>query len=99
LSDLVHAKIQGIEGVEKTLTAVVVTRDAFRPTFHRTRSYKRPPPHKKWVEETVRTILDSNPEMSKNPSEMLKMVRMEARKNDYRPVIPLAQVQALLKKR
>jgi hypothetical protein len=99
LSDLVLARIQGIEGVKKTLTAVVVTRDAFRPSMNRTRSYKRPTPPKKWVEETVRTILDSNPEMSKNPSEMLNMVRMEARKNNYRPVIPPAQVQALLKKR
>jgi DNA-binding Lrp family transcriptional regulator len=44
LSDLVLAKIQGIEGGKKTLTAVVVTRDVFGPGLQRARSHKRPTP-------------------------------------------------------
>ncbi len=99
LSDLVLEKIQGIEGVKKTQTAVVVTPDVFGPSVRQTRSYKRPSPPKKWVEDTVRSILASHPELSKNSSELLKLVRVEARRNDYRPVIPPAQVQALLKKK
>jgi len=99
LSGLVLEKIQSIEGVKKTQTAVVVTPDVLGPSIQRTRSYKRPSPPKKWVEETVKSILASNPELSKNSTEMLKLVRVEARRNNYRPVIPPAQVQALLKKR
>jgi uncharacterized protein with GYD domain len=99
LSDLVLEKIQSIEGVKKTQTAVVVTPDVFGPGVRQTRSYKRPSPPKKWVEETVRSILASDSELSRNPSEVLKLVRIEARKNNYRPVIPPAQVHALLKRR
>jgi translation elongation factor EF-1beta len=99
LSDLVLEKIQSIEGVKKTQTAVVVTPDVFGSSLRQTRSYKSPSPPKKWVEETVRSILSSNPELSKNTPEVLKLVRVEARRNNYRPVIPPAQVQALLKKR
>jgi uncharacterized protein with GYD domain len=99
LSDLVLAKIQNVEGVEKTQTAVVVTPDVFGPSSpQRTRIYKSPAPPKEWVEQTVRKILDSNPEIAKNTSELLKMVRVEARKYNYRPVIPPAQVRALLSK-
>jgi hypothetical protein len=99
LSDLVLAKIQAIDGVKRTQTAVVVTPEASGPGLSRTRTYKRPAPPKKWVEETVRTLLDSNPGLSKNQSEVLRMVRAEARKQNYRPIIPPAQIQALLGKR
>ena len=99
LSGLVLEKIQSIEGVKKTQTAVVVTPDVFGPSIPRTRSYKRPSPPRRWVEETVRSILVSNPDISKNSKEVLKLVRVEARRNNYRPVIPPAQVQALLKRR
>jgi DNA-binding Lrp family transcriptional regulator len=37
LSDLVLAKIQNVEGVQKTQTAVVVTPDVLRPSQPRTR--------------------------------------------------------------
>lgn len=40
LSDLVLAKIQSVEGVQKTQTAVVVTPDVFAPSPPRTRKDK-----------------------------------------------------------
>lgn len=98
LSDLVLARIQGVEGVQKTQTAVVVTPEALRPTIPRTRVYKTPPPSKEWVEETVRDIVRSNPQIVSRPLEVLKRVRDEARRNNYRPIIAPAQVQALLNK-
>ena len=39
LSELVLAKIQNVEGVQKTQTAVVVTPDARRPSATRTRKH------------------------------------------------------------
>jgi len=42
LSDLILAKIQNIEGVQKTQTALVVTPDALRPSSLRGRSNKSP---------------------------------------------------------
>jgi Lrp/AsnC ligand binding domain len=99
LSELVLAKIQAIDGVKRTQTAVVVTPEALGPGLLRTRIYKRPVPPKKWVEDTVKTLLDSSPGLSKNQSEVLRLVRAEARKQNYRPVIPPAQIQALLRKR
>ena len=99
LSELVLAKIQAIEGVKKTQTAVVVTPDALGPGIQKTRRYKRPVPPKKWVEETVKALIDSNQVLSRNQSEVLRLVRAEARKQNYRPIIPPAQIQSLLKKR
>lgn len=98
LSDLVLAKIQGVEGVQKTQTAVVVAPEALGPTIPRARVYKTPPPSKEWVEETVRDIVRSNPQIVSRPLEVLKRVRDEARRNNYRPIIAPAQVQALLNK-
>jgi len=40
LSDLILAKIQNIEGVEKTQTAIVVTPDMLRPSLPRNRKNK-----------------------------------------------------------
>ncbi len=99
LSDLVLAKIQRIEGVEKTQTAVVVSPDVLGTVGRRPRVYKSPTPPKEWVEKTVRSLVRSDPEVAKNPSQLLKLVRAEARKNNYRPIIPPAQVEALLRKK
>jgi uncharacterized protein with GYD domain len=96
LSDLILAKIQNVEGVQKTQTAVVVTPEAISQTGTKTRTYKTPTPPKEWVEETVRELVKSDPEIAHNPIEVLKRVRDEARKNNYRPIIAPAQVQALL---
>jgi len=98
LSDLVLARIQNIEGVEKTQTAVVVTPDALGPGKSSSRTYKRPTPPKEWVRETVRSIIRSNPTIGRNTSDLLKRVREEAKKNNYRPIIAPAQVQAILNK-
>ena len=99
LSDLVLAKIQNVEGVRKTQTAVVVAPEKSGPGIVRTRVYKTPTPPKEWVEETVKDIVRSNPQIVKSPLELLKRVRDEARKNNYRPIIAPAQVQALLGRR
>lgn len=99
LSDLVLSKIQVVEGVQKTQTAVVVSPDVFGPGHQRTRLYKRPTPPKEWVQQTVRRILDSNPEIAKNQVELFKMVRVEAKNSDYRPVIPPAHIRAILGKK
>jgi DNA-binding Lrp family transcriptional regulator len=40
LSDLILAKIQNIEGVQKTQTAIVVTPDVLRPSLPRNRKKK-----------------------------------------------------------
>lgn len=96
LSDLVLAKIQNVDGVQKTQTAVVVTPEALGPAIPRARVYKTPPPSKEWVEQTVRDIVRSNPQIMSRPLEVLKRVRDEARRNNYRPIIAPAQVQALL---
>jgi Lrp/AsnC ligand binding domain len=98
LSDLVLAKIQNIEGVQKTQTAVVVTTDALGPSKSSSRTYKSPTPPKEWVQETVRSIVRSNPGIGRNTSDLLKRVREEAKKNNYRPIIAPAQVQAILNK-
>jgi hypothetical protein len=96
LSDLVLARIQNVEGVQKTQTAVVVTPEITTHSLPKTRVYKTPTPPKEWVEQTVRDIVRLNPEIVRNPLEVLKRVRDEARKNNYRPIIAPAQVQALL---
>jgi DNA-binding Lrp family transcriptional regulator len=44
LSDLVLAKIQNVDGVQKTQTAVVVTPDVLRPSSPGTRKPKSPKP-------------------------------------------------------
>jgi DNA-binding Lrp family transcriptional regulator len=98
LSDLVLAKIQNIEGVQKTQTAVVVTRDALGPNKSSSRIYKRPTPPKEWVQETVRSFVRSNPGIARSSSDLLKRVREEAKKNNYRPIIAPAQVQAIVRK-
>lgn len=98
LSDMVLAKIQNIEGVQKTQTALVVTQGGFSPYRSSSRNYKRPPPPKEWVEDTVSSILKSSPGISRTPTDLLKRVREEARAKNYRPVIAPAQVQAILKK-
>lgn len=96
LSDLVLARIQNVEGVQKTQTAVVVTPEIATRSLPKTRVYKTPTPPKEWVEQTVRDIVQSNPEIVRSPLEVLKRVRDEARRNNYRPIIAPAQVQALL---
>ena len=96
LSDLILARIQNVGGVQKTQTAVVVTPEAISQKAPRTRVYKTPTPPKEWVEEQVREIVRTNPGIVGNPIEVLKRVREEARKNNYRPIIAPAQVQALL---
>jgi hypothetical protein len=58
--------------------------------------YKTPTPPKEWVEETVRGIVRSSPGIVKTPLELLRRVREEARRNNYRPIIAPAQIQALL---
>jgi Lrp/AsnC ligand binding domain len=99
LSDLVLARIQSVEGVQKTQTAVVVAPEKSGVAIPRTRVYKTPTPPKEWVEKTVRDIVRSNPQIAKSPLELLKRVRDEARKNNYRPIIAPAQVQALVNRR
>lgn len=96
LSDLVLARIQTVDGVQKTQTAVVVTPEISPHPIPKTRVYKTPTPPKEWVEQTVRQIVESNPEIVRSPLEVLKKVRDEARRNNYRPIIAPAQVQALL---
>lgn len=96
LSDLVLARIQNVEGVQKTQTAVVVTPEISAHSLPKTRVYKTPTPPKEWVEQTVRDIVQSNPQIVRSPLEVLKRVRDEARRNNYRPIIAPAQVQALL---
>ncbi len=98
LSDLVLAKIQNVEGVQKTQTAIVVTPDVLGANIPRTRVYKTPTPPKEWVEDKVREIVRSNPRIVESPLEVLKRVREEARRSNYRPIIAPAQVQALLTK-
>jgi hypothetical protein len=98
LSDLVLAKIQTIEGVQKTQTAVVVTRDALGPNKSSSRTYKRPTPPKEWVQETVQAIVRSNPSLTRNSSDLLKRVREEAKKDNFRPIIAPAQVQSIVRK-
>src|SRR5437899_12223925 len=44
LSELVLAKIQNVEGVQKTQTAVVVTADVLKPSSARTRKSRSPNP-------------------------------------------------------
>src|SRR3989454_11311236 len=44
LSELVLAKIQNVEGVQKTQTAVVVTPDVLKPSSARTRKSRSPNP-------------------------------------------------------
>ena len=96
LSDLVLSQIQKVDGVEKTQTAVVVSPDILASRVPKARVYKSPPPPKGWVETVVRELVRSNPRIVDKPIEVLKRVREEARKNNYRPVIAPAQVQALL---
>lgn len=96
LSDLVLGRIQNVEGVQKTQTAVVVTPEISSHPLPKTRVYKTPTPPKEWVEQTVRDIVQSNPQIVRSPLEVLKRVRDEARRNNYRPIIAPAQVQALL---
>ncbi len=96
LSDLVLARIQTVDGVQKTQTAVVVTPEIPMHPIPKTRVYKSPTPPKEWVEKTVRQIVESNPQIVRSPLEVLKKVRDEARKSNYRPIIAPAQVQALL---
>jgi hypothetical protein len=96
LSDLVLAKIQNVEGVQKTQTAVVVTSDVLGPSIPRTRTYKSPTPPKEWVEETVHEIVGSSTGIVKSPLELIKRVREEAKRNNYRSIIAPAQIQALL---
>ncbi len=98
LSDLVLAKIQNVVGVQKTQTALVVTPDVLGSAVPRTRVYKTPTPPKEWVEETVRDIIRSNPRIVESPLEVLKRVREEAKRSNFRPIIAPAQVQALLNK-
>lgn len=96
LSELVLAKIQTVEGVEKTQTAVVVAPEALSGNIPRTRVYKAPPPPKGWVEGVVGEIVQSNQQIVESPLDLLKRVREEARRNGYRPVIAPAQVQAII---
>ncbi len=96
LSDLVLARIQTVDGVQKTQTAVVVTPETSTHPIPKTRVYKTPTPPKEWVEKIVRQIVESNPQIVRSPLEVLKKVRDEARRNNYRPIIAPAQVQALL---
>ena len=96
LSDLVLARIQNVDGVEKTQTAVVVSPDSFGGQFSRTRVYRNPTPPKDWVEGVVRRIVRSDPHMVERPLDVLKKVREEARRSNFRPVIAPAQVRALL---
>jgi hypothetical protein len=99
LSDLILARIQNVEGVQKTQTAVVVTPEASSQSTRKAhRVYKTPTPPKEWVEKTVGEIIKTNPSLVKNPIEVLKRVRELARKNNFRPIIAPAQVQALLNK-
>ncbi|TMI70609.1 Lrp/AsnC family transcriptional regulator [Candidatus Bathyarchaeota archaeon] len=44
LSELVLARIQNVEGVQKTQTAVVVTPEVLRPSSSRTRKSRSPDP-------------------------------------------------------
>ena len=96
LSDLVLTRIQTVDGVQKTQTAVVVTPETSPHPIPKTRVYKTPTPPKEWVEKIVRQIVESNPQIVRSPLEVLKKVRDEARRNNYRPIIAPAQVQALL---
>ncbi len=96
LSDLVLARIQNVEGVEKTQTAVVVTPEAFLGRIPRTRVYKTPLPPKDWVRDVVGEIVRSNQQIVDRPLDVLRRVREEARRNGYRPVIAPAQVQAIM---
>ncbi|MEK6919945.1 MAG: hypothetical protein AABX62_02755, partial [Thermoproteota archaeon] len=49
-----------------------------------------------WVENVVRDIVRSEPQLVEKPQEVLKRIRDEARRSSFRPVIAPAQVQALL---
>jgi hypothetical protein len=98
LSDLVLAKIQNIEGVQKTQTALVVTPDVLSPNMSRSRAYKTKPPPREWVQNTVQALVASNPGLAKEPRELLRKLREEARKSNYRPVIAPAHVQAIVNK-
>lgn len=95
LSDLVLSQIQKVEGVEKTQTAVVSS-DTLGSQIPKRRIYKSPPPPKGWVENVVRDIVRSEPQLVEKSQEVLKRVRDEARRSSFRPVIAPAQVQALL---
>ena len=96
LSDLVLSQIQKVEGVEKTQTAVVVSPDTLGSQIPKRRIYKSPPPPKGWVENVVRNIVRSEPQLVDKSQEVLKRIRDEARRSSFRPVIAPAQVQALL---
>ena len=64
----------------------------------RTRATRGQLPRRNGVERTVLRILETNPEIVKDEVELFKMVRVEAKNSDYRPVIPPAQIRAILGK-
>ncbi len=76
-----------------------MTPEALGQVVWKARVYKSPTPPKEWVEKTVRSLVRSDPGVAKNPTELLRLVRVEAKKSNYRPIIPPAQVEALLRKK
>ena len=97
LSDLVISKVQAIEGVERTYTAVAVfpvpTARAAKP-----RTYKNPPPPKSLVEESVRGIVARDPSLAGKPIEVLRLVRTAVKQGGYRAAIAPRQIEAILRK-
>jgi len=97
LSDLVISRIQSIEGVERTHTAVTV----FPVPVARVakpRTYKNPPPPKNLVEESVRAIVARDPSLAGKPIDVLRQVRAVVKQKGYRAAIAPRQIEAILRK-
>jgi len=96
LSDTVLTRIQAIDGVQRTQTAVVafpMVEKAVKP-----RVYKKPPSPKEFVEETVRAAVAKDPSLIDRPLEVLRMVRTASKEKGYRSTIAPTQLQAILRK-
>ncbi|MFQ5763251.1 MAG: Lrp/AsnC family transcriptional regulator [Candidatus Bathyarchaeia archaeon] len=96
LSDVVLARIQTIDGVRRTQTAVVAYPLAEKAVKQRV--YKSPPPPKEFVEETVRAALAGDPTLADRPLEAASLVRAKAKERGYRGTVTTVQVQAMLRK-
>jgi len=97
LSDLVISRVQSIDGVERTHTAVAVY-PVSAARVAKPRTYKNPPPPKNLVEDSVRAIVTKDPSLSGKPIEVLRLVRTVVKEKGYRAAIAPRQIEAILRR-